>query len=157
MLFVHVNKSKHKSHRLADACIPRTSHFHCSFSFALVLHNWNISNCINKCNIWLWSVLLGTVTEVNAALLYESRNYVNVKEGWYLSRASLSSSPLSSLVGYGAGLRNRRSGGALHNKRKTFVSFIKCEIYSYFKEASRPSPRTILFLRYSCSIAFCAC
>lgn len=30
---------KKMSHHFADACTPRTSHFHCSFGFALVLHS----------------------------------------------------------------------------------------------------------------------
>lgn len=34
---------KKKSHRWADACIPRTSHFRCSFVFARALHNWKKS------------------------------------------------------------------------------------------------------------------
>lgn len=37
----------------------------------------------------------------------------------YLPRASVSSTAFSSLLGYGAALRNRRSCAALHSKKKT--------------------------------------
>lgn len=43
LLVCFSDEYKGKSHHLVDACNPRTSHFHCSFAFALVLHNWKES------------------------------------------------------------------------------------------------------------------